>query len=354
MWNETPFTHSLGVRLPIIAAPMAGGPTTPALVAEASAAGGFGVLGAGYQSPDALRSDIREVRARTDAAFGVNLFVPAEYEASPGEMDAALRLLTPYATQLGIELVVPDSFGEDFVAQLGVTLDERVPFVSFTFGVPEASVLAAVREAAAICCGTATSLAEARALSAAGVDMICVQGGEAGGHRGGFIGDPEQSAVGLMALLPAVCNAVDVPVIAAGGIMDGSAIAATLTLGAAAAQLGTAFLLTPEAGTNAPYRAALEAASDTDTVLTRAFSGKPARGIRNRMTDELATVRLPPYPVMNGLTRALRQAAVQRGAADYLSLWAGQGVAQARALPVRELVSALVAETESALRQVRS
>jgi nitronate monooxygenase len=190
---------------------------------------------------------------------------------------------------------------------------------------------------------------EARALVDAVVEVVCVQGGEAGGHRGGFLGDPAQSSVSLTALVPLVRDAVEVPVVAAGGIMGGPAVAAALALGADAAQLGTAFLLCPEAGTTPPYRAALARAAETDTMLTHAFSGKPARGIRNRFSEELAGVTVPPYPVMNALTRPLRRAAVEQGRAEFLSLWAGQGVAACREVPAGELVFELERETEAAL-----
>jgi nitronate monooxygenase len=352
MWRDTPFTRATGARLPIVAAPMAGGPSTPALVAAASSAGGFGVFPGGYLSPAAFRDGIRAVRAATDAPFGVNLFVAEDFEVDEARIAAALDRLRPYADELGIALGVPDAFGEDVDALLEVAVDERVPFLSFTFGVLPADRLAALHAAGTVSCGTATNLAEARALADAGVGMICVQAGEAGGHRGGFLGDPADSAVGLTALVPLVRDAVDVPVIAAGGLMDGRGVAAALALGADAAQLGTAFLLSPEAGTNRPYREALGRAAETDTTLTRAFSGRPARGLRNRMTEELAGVALPPYPVMNALTRPLRQAAAAAGRADFLSMWAGHGVAAARALPAGELVATLETETDAAIARL--
>jgi nitronate monooxygenase len=348
MWRDTPFTRATGARLPIVAAPMAGGPSTPALVAAASSAGGFGVFPGGYLSPDAFRDGIRAARSATGAPFGVNLFVAEDFQVDEAQIAAALDRLRPYADELGIALEAPSTFGEDVDALVEVALDERVPFLSFTFGVLPADRLAALHAAGTVSCGTATNLAEARVLADAGVGMICVQAGEAGGHRGGFL----DGAVGLTALVPLVRDAVDVPVIAAGGLMDGRGVAAALALGADAAQLGTAFLLSPEAGTNRPYRAALGLAAETDTVLTRAFSGRPARGLRNRMAEELAGVPLPPYPVMNALTRPLRQAAAAAGRADFLSLWAGHGVPAARALPAGELVATLERETDTAIARL--
>ncbi|MBP2703907.1 nitronate monooxygenase [Microbispora sp. RL4-1S] len=350
MWRETAFTRVTGARLPIVAAPMAGGPTTPGLVAAAGEAGAFGVLSGSYRTPDGFRAAIREVRRLTSAPFGVNLLLPEPYEVDPAAVEAALALLRPYADELGVELTAPERYGEDADALLDVALAERVPFFGFTFGVPSPAALAALRDAGTVTCGTATSVAEARALVDAGVDMVCVQGIEAGGHRGAFLGDPFRGA-GLISLVPLVRDAVDVPVVAAGGIMDGRGVAAALALGADAAQLGTAFLLCPEAGTSAPYRTAVASAAETGTALTAAFSGRAARGIRNRMLDDLAGADLPPYPVMNDLTRPLRQAAAAAGRADFLSLWAGDGVPLARELPAAELVAALERETDLAVER---
>jgi nitronate monooxygenase len=352
MWTETAFTRALGVRLPIVAAPMAGGPTTPELVAAVGDAGGLGILGCGYLRPDAIRAAVREVRRRTAAPFGVNLLVAGESGRDDPRVGAALAALAPYAAELGLVLEPPARVAEDLAAQLDVVVAERVPLVTFAFGIPPAAALAAVRDSGALLCGTATTVAEAAALAAAGVDLVCAQGAEAGGHRGGFLGDPVDDAVGLAALTPLVCDAVPVPVIAAGGLMDGRGVAAALALGAAAAQLGTAFLRCPEAGTSEPYRRALAAAAETDTLLTSAFSGRPARGVRNRMAVELAGADLPPYPVMNALTRELRRRAAVAGRADLLSLWAGQGVPASRELPAARLVAELEREAAEALRRV--
>jgi nitronate monooxygenase len=331
---------------------MAGGPTTPQLVAEVSGAGGFGVLSGGYQAPESFREQIREVRRRTRAPFGVNLLVAEPFTVDEAGVQAALGLLRPYADELGVTLEVPTSVGDDVDALFQVVLDERVPFFSFTFGIPDGERLGALREAGVTTCGTATSVEEARAVVDAGADMVCVQGGEAGGHRGGFLADAAESPVGLLALLPRVRDAVEVPVVAAGGIMDGRGVAGVLALGADAAQLGTAFLLCPEAGTSEPYRRAVREATGSDTVITRAFSGKPARGLANRMTRELAGAELPPYPVMNALTRPLRRAAAAAGRPELLSLWAGQGVPLARELPAAEIVRALEQETDAALERL--
>jgi nitronate monooxygenase len=328
---------------------MAGGPSTPALAAAVSEAGGLGVLGCGYDRPEAIRAAVGEVRRLTSKPFGVNLFVPTPYDVDDALIARTVEALRPYAARYDLELAAEPPFAEDFDAQLEVVIAERVPLFSFTFGVPPATALAALRQAGVATCGTATSLAETVALRDAGVDMICLQGAEAGGHRGGFLGPPEGSLVGVGTLVAAARRAVELPLMAAGGIMDGQGIAAALVSGADAAQLGTAFLRCPEAGTSAPYRAALETARDVDTVITKAFSGRAARGIRNALSEALADVQVPAYPVMNKLTRELRRRAAAAGDSSMLSLWAGHGVAQGRALPARDLLVALVAEVDRAL-----
>lgn len=349
MWRDTPFTRATGARLPVVAGPMSGGPTTPAFVAAVSEAGGYGVLAGAYLTPDAFRDGIREVRARTSAPFGVNLLLPPPYDVDADQVAAALELLAPYAEELGVELEVPDAFGDETERLMDVALEERVGFFGFTFGIPSPDRLTAFRDAGSVTCGTATIAAEARALVDAGVDIVCAQAGEAGGHRGGFLGDPATNSIALVALVPAVRDAVEVPIIAAGGIADGRGIAAAFALGADAAQLGTAFLLCPEAGTSEPYREAVRVAGEADTTLTLAFSGRAARGIRNRMTVELAGKGLPPYPVMNALTRPLRRAAAAAGRPEFLSLWAGHGVGSVRELPAGELVGQLERETDAAV-----
>jgi nitronate monooxygenase len=352
MWRDTAVTASLGVRLPIIGGPMAGGPSTPALTAAISEAGGIGLLGCGYDSPDKIRAAVAEVRRLTTQPFGVNLFVPIPFEIDQARITAAVEALRPFAAKYDLEIAADPPYAEDFDAQLEVVIAERVPMFSFTFGIPGADALASLRDAGIVTCGTATSLAEAVALEPAGVDLICLQGTEAGGHRGGFIGPPENSLVGIGSLVAAVRSAVELPLVAAGGIMDGHAIAGVLAGGADAAQLGTAFLRCPEAGTTAPYRAALETARDTDTVITKAFSGRAARGIRNVLSEALADLAPPDYPVMNKLTRELRRRAAAAGDSSLLSLWAGHGVAQGRALPARELIVALERETDEALSRL--
>jgi len=337
---ETEAIRRLGIRLPIVGAPMGGGPSSPALVAAVSEAGGLGSLAGGYLSPERLRADIAAVRAVTGKPFAVNLFIPNPADVTTGQIEAVLRVLEPYRTELGLppRPAVGGPWAEDFGAQVAVLVEERVPVTSFTFGLLPAAATAALHDAGSLLVGTATTVEEAVAVASSGADLVCAQGSEAGAHRGTFLADAEQSLIGTLALVPQVCDAVDIPVLAAGGIMDGRGVAAVLGLGAGAAVLGTAFLRCPEAGTSAPYRQALAAAAETSTALTTAITGRMARGIENRLMRDLRDVAIPPYPVMHTLTADLRRAAAQRGDPELMSLWCGQGIRLATELPAGELV----------------
>lgn len=346
--RPTALTERLGIRHPLVLAPMAGGPSTPALAAAVCEAGGLGSYGAAYLSIEKLRSEIREIRARTSRPFAVNLFADDGVTADAATVRAAQEALAAYRAELGLSVPAPVTPGPALAQVFPILVEEKVPVFSFTFGIPPAAVIAECRGAGIVTMGTATCVAEARALEAAGVDLICAQGAEAGGHRGVFDRDADPPLVGTLALVPQVVDAVRVPVIAAGGIMDGRGIAAALALGAGGVSMGTAFLLCPEAGTSAPYRAALRAARDDATVITRAFSGRAARGLSNRFTREMRGAPLAPYPIQNSLTRQIRAAAAKAGNADFLSLWAGQGAALAREIPAAELVALLMREAEAA------
>jgi nitronate monooxygenase len=357
MWPDSRLRTLLSVEHPLFQAPMAGGPSTPALVAAVSEAGGVGSLGGAYLSPEALREAIRETRARTVRPFGVNLFAPVSAPLRPEQLARADALLAPYRAELGLgPRAAEPSAGPAFEAQLQVVLEERPALLSFTFGRLPEEALRAVKAAGIRVAGTATTVAEARLLEADGVDFLVTQGAEAGGHRGTFLGAFEDALVGTLVLVPQVCDAVRVPVVASGGIMDGRGVVACLALGAAGVQLGTAFLGCAESGASEAHKRALSGTAAEDTVLTRAFSGRPARGIRNRMAEELAAhaQELPPYPWLNALTREVRTRAAQEGRAEFLSLWAGQGVAQARAMPAAELVRELLADTRRRLAGLAS
>lgn len=347
MQATTPFTAALGIEHPIIQAPMAGGATTPELVAAVSNAGALGSFAAAILAPSAIADAVGRIRALTKRPFNVNLFVLDTPSVSAAQLARAHALLDPLRAELGLPPgSTPARFCEDPQAQLDATLELAPPLVSFTFGILDAATVARFHRAGSKVIGTATTVAEALAWEAAGADYVCAQGIEAGGHRGTFLGDMEQSGIGLMALLPQIARAVRIPVIAAGGIMDGRAIAASLLLGAQAAQLGTAFLCCPESGIPELWKDAVRTARDDGTRLTRAFSGRHARGVVNTYMEKLRGVEgeLPPYPVQNALTGELRQAAARQGKADYMSLWAGQGAGMARTLPAAELVRVLAAE----------
>src|SRR5581483_9752847 len=306
---RTEAVERLGITVPIVGAPMGGGPSTPALVAAVSEAGGLGSLAGGYLGPDRLRADIAAVRQLTSRPFAVNLFVPTPSEPAPEEIEAALAALEPFRLELGLPArpTATGPWAEDFDAQLAVVVEERVPVTSFTFGLLPAAAVRALHDAGSLLVGTATTVEEAVSVEASGADLVCAQGSEAGAHRGTFLpagAGPgyEQALIGTVALVPQVCDAVDIPVLAAGGIMDGRAVAAVLGLGAGAAQLGTAFLRCPEAGTAAPYRRALAAAAESSSAVTAKITGRAARGIENRLMRALRDVPVPPYPVMNTLT----------------------------------------------------
>jgi len=337
--------------IPIIQAPMLGA-STPALAAAVSRAGGLGSLAPGLNA-EAMAHAAATVRAATDRPFAMNLFVLEPTTPAAAEVARAVEVLAPYYAALGLPRpTAPTRWAEDFAAQFQALLLCRPAVASFTFGCLTAEQVASLHAAGTAVVGTATTVGEARAWAAVGADAICAQGCEAGGHRGSFLAPVAASLVGTMALVPAIRDAVPLPVIAAGGIMDGRGIAAALALGAHAVQLGTAFLLSPEAATSAPWRQAIASADDDPTRLTRAFSGRFARGIENRFMRELRPIEdtLPPYPVQNALTQPLRAAATRAGDPELMSLWAGQGVRQARALGAAELVQTLWEETRAAVR----
>jgi nitronate monooxygenase len=309
MGLETRATEKLDIEHPVIQAPMAGGVTTPELVAAVSEAGGLGSLGAAYLSPRAMREAVRRTRELTDRPFAVNLFVPQPFEEAPGRVARANELMESYRDELGIEPPERiDGYAPAFEEQLEVVLEEGVPVFSFTFGALERGLVVRLKESGTTVVGTATSVEEAKRLQADGADLVVAQGAEAGGHRGTFLGGFEEAMIGTMALVPQVVDALTVPAIAAGGIMDGRGLAAALALGAEAVQMGTAFLVCGESGAHPAYKEAVLGAAEDRTVLTRAFSGRPARGIENRFLREMREHEgeLPPYPVQNAWTRDIR------------------------------------------------
>ncbi|MCS4294298.1 nitronate monooxygenase [Comamonas sp. BIGb0152] len=337
--------QQLGLQLPVVQGPMTGA-DSPALAAAVSAAGGLGSLGCGMRSPQAMAEAAAAVRAQTDRPFAMNLFVQATPTPEAATVQQALQRLAPLYARFGAEPALPAQWCEDFGQQLDALVACRPAVASFTFGILSAAQVQRLHGAGCQVWGTATTVAEALAWQTVGADAVIASGSEAGGHRGTFLADYASSMVSTLPLVRDCVLQLQVPVIAAGSIMDGAGIAAALALGAQAVQMGTAFLVCPESAINTAYRAALAGAQATDTVTTRTISGRPARGIRNAMIDALEAdeAAIPPYPVQNALTGALRKLAGAAGDAQYLSLWAGQGVAQARALPAAQLLQKLKEE----------
>lgn len=350
MPNE--FCRRLGVDYPILLAPMAGETAKPALGIAVSRAGGLGSLGVSYMAPAAIRDAIRAIRGGTERPFHINLFTPTAWRADPERIATYRAALADAHADLGIAPPdLPNRYEESFDEQFAVILEEAPPVFSFTFGMPAPEQLAALRQRGILTIGTATTVAEAKALEEAGVDAILAQGAEAGGHRGSFLAPVDQSLIGTMALVPQIVSAVKLPVIAAGGIGDGRGVAAALCLGAQAAALGSAFLLAEETALNPAWTAALQSDAVHDTALTRAFSGRHARGIRNRFLDRLAGEEdaIPDYPVANAMSRSMRAAAAKAGRPEYLSLWAGQAASLARPEPAADILRRIAAETRQAL-----
>ncbi|MFN8204995.1 MAG: nitronate monooxygenase [Solirubrobacteraceae bacterium] len=328
--------------VPIVQAPLAGGPSTPALAIAVCAAGGLGTLAAGYRTVDAIAAEIEQVRAATSRPFAVNLFAPP---ARAGDAAAVAAYVGALRAEGHAPLGEPRHDDDAYATKLDLVESRRPAVVSFTFGCPAPEAVARMQDAGCAVWVTVTTPGEAEQAVAAGADALVVQGAEAGGHRGSF-DDAAPGDIGLLALLQLVAARVDRPMVAAGGIMTGRAIAAVLAAGADAAQLGSALMRTPEAGTSPPHRAAL--GGDAPTGLTRAFSGRTARGIVNRFQREHAGAP-SAYPEIHHATAPLRAAARAAGDAERVNLWAGQAYPLAREQPAGELVRALAAEASARL-----
>ncbi len=324
---------------------------TPALTAAASEAGGLGSLGGGMMEPAALTEALQQVRALTGKPFAANLFVTPQPVPDHEQITRMLGRLAAYRAELGLPRAkLPSIYAPEFEAQFEAVLAARVPVFSFTFGALERKYIDALHGQGAKVIGTATCVREAKLLADSGCDAIVASGIEAGGHRATFAVPFEQAQVGLFALLPQVAAAVEIPVIAAGGVMTAEQIAAALLLGASGVQLGSALLRTPESGASVAYKAALQGIEDIATRTTRAFSGRPARGVVNRFMNEIdAGGDIPPYPIQNKLTAELRATANAQGRAEYVSLWAGQAMGLARAAPAEAIVLDLAAQLDELL-----
>ncbi|MFD3721720.1 nitronate monooxygenase [Streptomyces sp. NPDC058674] len=339
---------------PIVQAPMAGGASCPPLAAAVCEAGGLGFLAGGYKTADGMYQEIKQVRALTRRPFGVNLFLPQTGHVDPAAVEAYRGQLAGEANWYGVSLADDDIIGtcdDGYDAKLAILLEDPVPVVSFTFGCPSGAALTALRQAGTYTVVTVTSVDEARSAQEVGADALCVQGVEAGGHQGTHWDDPQAdgtASVGLLALVAQVRESVALPIIAAGGLMRGSQIAALLTAGAVAAQLGTAFLACPESGAHPLHKKALTDPLFVRTELTRAFSGRPARGLVNRFMREHGPYAPAAYPQVHHLTSGLRKAAAAAGDPQGMALWAGQGHRLARRLPAGELMEVLAAELAEA------
>lgn len=337
----------LSLEYPIIQAPMAGGATTPELVAAVSNNGCLGSFAAGYLPPDEIKSAIKRIRELTAKPFAVNLFIPEAHETTHERMQRACEAINGCASEIGLSIAPVDGpYAPSFEEQLTVLIEERISAVSFTFGIPESALINTLKSNQILVMATATTLAEAYALYECGVDVIVAQGSEAGGHRGSFMERAEDCLIPIHTLVQQITAEISLPVIASGGIMNGAAIVKAIKSGASAAQLGTAFLCCKESGIADSYKRLLLSQTNDITVLTRAFSGKLARGINNKFIQCMAgkADSILDYPIQNKLTNIMRTKAKQDNNTDYMSLWAGQFAYLARELDAKSLIAKLVKE----------
>ncbi|AVK84673.1 nitronate monooxygenase [Lysinibacillus sp. B2A1] len=347
-------TELLKVEYPIIQAPMAGGITTSKLVAEVSNSGGLGMIGGGYMTPIQMREQIKEIKQLTSNPFGINLFVPSAFKVKENEIKSANHVLNSIRQQLNLQ--PKDNFDipnfndvfETFIEQIKVVIEEKVPICSFTFGIPSKEVIAELKQSNITLMGTATTVRESVENERAGMDIVVVQGSEAGGHRGSFIDGKQESLVGLMSLIPQVVDTINIPVIAAGGIMDGRGLIASICLGAKGVQMGTAFLTCIESGAHKVYKEAILNANEDQSVLTRSFSGKWARGIKNKFILEMQNheALLPDFPIQNTLTQDIRKTSSTQNNPDFMSLWSGQSPRLAKSQTVESLIKNIVEEVK--------
>jgi len=352
MWNSNEFTRRLALEVPIVQGPFGGGLSAVDLVVEVSEGGGLGSFGVHHLDGAGIRDITTKIRALTRRPFALNLWMPHAGSDDPrltaAQWNAACDVLRPYFVELGVPLPArPARFGPDFEEQLETVLELEPPVFSFIFGVPPAAALDRCRRAGTATVGTATTPAEAKLLADAGVDCIVATGFEAGGHRVSFLREPEDCLTGTMTLVPQVVDAVKVPVIAAGGMVDGRGVAAALKLGATGAQIGTAFLACEESNAPPLHREKLFSADAGRTTLTRAFTGRLARSIHNDFIDAMRGKEgaFAPYPVHAWLNAQLRPAALAAGRADLISLWSGQGAPLLEHRRAAQLLRSLVSET---------
>lgn len=359
MWKQTDVARRLGLAAPIIQGPFGGGISSVELVVAVCESGGLGSFGVHHLEAEGIADVARRIRARTNAPFALNLWIPLD-DADEPQVDAAAlartgALLQPYFAELGLPLPQPPKrFAPRYAEQIEAVLAARPAVFSFVFGVPAADVLQRCRELGIVTLGAATTVDEAIALERAGVDMVVATGFEAGGHRVSFLRSAEESLTGTFSLVPQVVDAVRIPVVAAGGIADARGIAAALALGAAGVQIGTAFLACDESNADPTHRKMLFSPSAGDTALTRVFSGRLARGIRNRLMTELQqhATQVPRYPVQNWFTGMMKTQAGAQERADLMSLWCGQGAPLLSHRDARSLMAALIHQTSLLLQSM--
>ena len=335
------------METPVVGAPLAGGSSTPELTAAVSDAGGLGFIAAGYKTVDEVRREIKQVRAKTRRPFGVNVFFPTQLMEDEAAVGVYAARLAAEAERYGVACGEARWGDDGWEGKLELVTRERPAVASFTFGCPDRSIVAQLQSSGIAVWCTVTTPTEATAAAAAGVEALVVQGAEAGGHQGSF-DDTDEAPIGLLALLQLVRNATHLPLVAAGGIANGVGVAGVIAAGASAAQIGSGLMLTPEAGTSAPHRAAFAGAAPT--ALTRAFSGRRARGIVNRFMRDHDAAAPKAYPQVHYLTAPLRAAARAAADADGINLWAGQAYSLAEAIPAAELVARWGAEAHAALQ----
>jgi nitronate monooxygenase len=331
------------------------GSTTPALVAAVSNAGGLGSLGAGYLEPQAMLDQSAQVGRLTERLYAIGLFVlPDEFDVDMVALTEARRQLDALMEHEGVAVrtSLPARWAPRFSDQFAALCEARPVAAIFAFGLISSAQVRELKQRDIVVIGTATTAAEARAWADRGADAVSLQGAEAGGHRGTFLHEPDDAMIGLFALLPLVAREVDIPIIAAGGIMNGRGMLAAEILGASASQLGTAFLACPESSAADAWKNDLSQAQDHCVATIRSFSGRAARGLRNRYVEamEPGVAHLPDYPVLNALTAPLRRAAAAAGRGDLMSEWCGQAAGLVRPLPAAELVGLLMDEYRTARR----
>ncbi|OBA84157.1 2-nitropropane dioxygenase [Mycobacterium sp. 1164966.3] len=333
--------EQFGMSFPIVAAPMSGGPTTPAMVCAATRAGGLGMLAAGYKTTEAVAAEIKQVRA-DGVPFGVNVFAPNPLPVDPESYRSYAAIIQLEADRFGLTLP-PEPIEDDdrFDAKIALLLDDPVPIASFTFGIPPGNVLTALQKAGTLVMQTVTTAEQATQARAAGVDLLAVQASTAGGHSATLTPREPVATTPIAELVRSVTQAVDIPVVATGGIATPEDVVEVIRAGAAAAMVGTVLLRATESGASATHQAALVDPSRTETVLTRAFTGRPARGLRNSFIDAHEAQAPLGYPAIHYLTSPLRKAAAAAGEPDYVHLWAGTGYRHATAEPTADILQKL-------------